>query len=144
MVARGSRGRSQGPSQGERNQTYGTGHGQVVQRREGVRLHPGRGRRGRLRPLQRHPGPGLQEPGRGRQGRIRGHQGSEGTTSLQRPQGLISPTDHLTARRVLRRVVLFFSATEALEQKKAPTASAASVRPCRPAGEKRDRRGRWL
>ena len=40
MVARGSRGRSQGPSQGERNQTYGTRHRQVVQRREGVRLHP--------------------------------------------------------------------------------------------------------
>ena len=62
-----------------------------------------------------------------------------------------------TARRNLRRAVLLsrscVGATQKrllgnskapLGQRKAPTASAASIHPCRPAGEKRDRRGRWF
>src|SRR2546425_6562587 len=42
--------------------SHGNRNSEVVQRREGLRLHHARGRRGRVRPLLRRPGARLQEP----------------------------------------------------------------------------------
>src|SRR5215217_3304559 len=56
---------------------HGSRNGQVVQRREGLRVHhPRRGRRAPLRAPQRHRRRGLQEPRGGRQGHLRGDPGA--------------------------------------------------------------------
>src|SRR5204862_1226639 len=49
----------------ERGRRYGTRTGEVVQRRQGLRIHHARGWRRRFRPLLRHPGERLHEPLRG-------------------------------------------------------------------------------
>src|SRR4051812_13096144 len=60
-----------GTNKGNEN---GSGNRQVVQRRKGFRLHrTGRRRRGRLRPLLRHPVRRLQVTRREPEGRVRRH-----------------------------------------------------------------------
>jgi hypothetical protein len=64
---------------------------EMVQRREGVRIHHPGGRAGCIRPLQRHPDGRLQiSSGRGT-GRFRDHAGAQGTAGSQRGQGWITP-----------------------------------------------------
>ncbi|CAA9419201.1 MAG: Cold shock protein of CSP family, partial [uncultured Nocardioides sp.] len=67
----------------------GSRHREVVQRREGFRLHrPGGRRRRRLRALLGHPVAGLQVPGREPEGRVRRHPGPQGPAGGERPRDL--------------------------------------------------------
>src|SRR5262245_56332272 len=79
----------------KRGSRYGSRTGEVVQRREGLWIHHTGGRRGRFRPLQRHPGPGLQKPCRRRPGRVRSNSRSEGSSGSQRQEGLAAPSRSL-------------------------------------------------
>ncbi|CAA9315224.1 MAG: Cold shock protein of CSP family, partial [uncultured Frankineae bacterium] len=63
----------------------GSGFCEVVQRREGLRLHrAGRRRCRRLRPLLRHPVAGLQVPRGEPARRVRHHAGPEGPAGGER------------------------------------------------------------
>src|SRR3990172_4109881 len=61
----------------QRSGRHGIRYGEVVQRREGVRVHHGGGRGG-----------GVPPPRRGAAGGVRGHLRPEGEESGERPQGL--------------------------------------------------------
>src|SRR6266568_8320676 len=64
---------------------YGNWNRQVVQQREGIRVHHAvRGREGSVRPLQRDSGRRLQVAARGRAGRVRGPGGREGPPGSER------------------------------------------------------------
>ena len=68
-----------------------TRHREVVQRREGFRLHhPGERRKGLLRPPHRHQGGRVPQPRRGRAGRVRHRAGREGPRRRERDQGQVS------------------------------------------------------
>src|SRR3954453_3454648 len=74
---------------------HGSGHCEVVQRGEGLRVHrPGRRRRRRLLPLLRHRLGRLQVPRRGPAGRVRRHPGPEGPPGGERPRDLIAADLH--------------------------------------------------
>ena len=68
----------------------GSRHRQVVQQREGVRVHITRFRPGRLRPLLGYPGPGFPLVGRGAARRVRHRARSEGQRGAERP-GRLTP-----------------------------------------------------
>ena len=73
-------------------------------------------------------------------------QGPEGAAGVQRPEGRSSAS--LTTRRPAGGSGGPFQFLDphrlTPDKKKAPTVPAAAILPCRPAGERRDRRGRWF
>src|SRR5215204_93033 len=79
---------------------YAPRNGEVVQRREGLRLYlPGRGRRGPLRALLRDSRRRVQVPGGGHEGLLRGDAGQEGDAGGERLSRLTSgrPTGNARA-----------------------------------------------
>src|SRR6266481_2536443 len=84
--SRGNRAASRGLNNNERSFQNGYWYREVVQRREGVRVHrAGQRRPGRLLPSHRHPGGRLPLAGRRAEGRIRGAEGAEGPAGRERP-----------------------------------------------------------
>src|SRR4051794_35671425 len=77
---------------GRRRCLYGNWNRQMVQRREGVRLHhPGGWWEGRLRPPLVDLGRGLQDARRGRARAVRRRRGYEGTRGEERRRRLVPP-----------------------------------------------------
>src|SRR6266540_207021 len=78
-------GRRNAPRRGKEGIAYGDWDREVVQPREGLRLHHSRRRQRRcVRALQRHRRRGIQEPRRRTEGRVRGHAGPEGPAGRER------------------------------------------------------------
>src|SRR5215207_5293820 len=75
----------------KRRENYGDRNCEVVQRREGVRLHRARRRRRRVRPLFGNPEGRLPHPRGGPAGRVRHWTGQEGRGSTERPRDLAAP-----------------------------------------------------
>src|SRR5262249_23064060 len=71
------------------------GNSEVVQRGQGLWLHPALQWRGRLRTFQRHPGARLSHPERGRDGRVRSAEGPQGVPSGERGPRRLSPRNRL-------------------------------------------------
>src|SRR5439155_4338659 len=69
----------------------GTGYREVVQQREGIRLHLTRRRRRRLRASLGHPDGRVQDADRRTKGRIRHRRRAERPASRERPPGLRRP-----------------------------------------------------
>src|SRR5512140_2263033 len=101
----------QGPRRGaacERQNGNGDWDREVVQRREGLRVHhSGRRRQGRVRPPHRHPDGRVPQPRRGPEGGVRGDRGAKGTAGGERPEGLIRFRDPKgrSSREAARRLV---------------------------------------
>src|SRR5215468_8822643 len=77
------------PLRALQSETHGNRYREVVQRCEGLWLHhPGRRRRGRLRPSHRHPGRGVSYPRRGTEGVVRREPRTEGPAGAERQAGL--------------------------------------------------------
>src|SRR5690242_6860839 len=87
---------------GQKRGRDGDGYREVVQRREGLRLHPaGRRRRGRVLPPHRDPGRRRPHPRGGTEGRVRGEEGAEGAPGGERTPDLTGSTQ--TAPALARR-----------------------------------------
>src|SRR5215831_14538279 len=74
-----------------RKQAYGNRHGEVVQRRQGLRVHhAGRRRRRPLRAFLGYPDEWLQDAQRRPEGELRSHPGPEGEAGLEHSNRLTS------------------------------------------------------
>ena len=91
-----------------RTNKSGDRHSEVVQRREGLRLHhPGRWRFGRIRPSHGDRGHRVQESRRGPARAVRDHPGAKGAPGERGPSclGTAGPSPHEVAARVDRIIV---------------------------------------